>query len=146
MKDNFAIEHFGGWYWYFSGKEDLLDDEKCGKWMHFFSDQEFAKTICQKAITEDVCYECKCADLTAHNEKTGPICFYINGDDIEAHKKVIKFMLENNLIRKTKSGRLYDESFKFDNQTRAGEYGSAFNAAIKLSQFLNLYTGEWIFD
>jgi hypothetical protein len=60
--------------------------------------------------------------------------------------KVIKFMLDNNLIRKTNSGRLYDESFKFDNQTRAGEYGAGFNATIKLSEFLNLYTGEWICD
>ena len=55
-------------------------------------------------------------------------------------------MLDNNLIRKTNSGRLYDESFKFDNQTRASEYGSGFNATIKLSEFLNLYTGEWICD
>lgn len=146
MGNVIEITHVGGWYYYFSGKEELLDDEKCGKWMHFFSDQEFAKSICEKAICEGICYECKCSDLIARNEHSGPIFFYINGDDINAHKKVIKFMLDNNLIRKTNSGRLYDESFKFDNQTRAGEYGSGFNATIKLSEFLNLYTGEWICD
>lgn len=144
MKKTIEVKNFGGWYWYYSGKEDLLDEEKCGKWMHFFSNQEFAKGICKKAIANEICYECKCVDLAFSNQPNGPICFYINGDDTEAHKKVIKFMLDNNLIRKTKSGKLYDESFKFDRQTNAGEYGLDFKPTIKLSDFLNLYTGEWV--
>ena len=49
----------GGWCWYLSGEEDKLVMDKCGKWMYFFSDQEFAMQICEKAIAEGVCYECK---------------------------------------------------------------------------------------
>ena len=135
-----------GWFWFLSGKEQLLDREKCGKWMYFFDNQTFAQEICQKAIDEKVCYECKCTDMELTGEKTGVICFYLNGDDIENHKRVIQFMIANNLIKKTKTGRLYNMSFKFDNQTRAGEYGADFEGKIKLEQFIDLKTGEWIYE
>ena len=135
-----------GWYWYLSGKENLLDIRKCGKWMYFFDNQEFAKKICEKAITEGVVYECKCTDMETTATSTGVICFYLNGDDIENHKRVIKFMIANNLIRKTKTGRYYNNSFKFDDQTQAGEYGVNFRGDIKLEQFINLNTGDWIYE
>lgn len=112
--------------------------------MYFFDDQEFAKKMCQKAIAEQVCYECKCSDLEFIGEQQGVICFYLNGDDVENHKRVIQFMIYNNLIRKTKSGRYYNNSFKFDDQTRAGEYGANFEGKIKLDEFIDLNTGEWI--
>lgn len=55
--------NMGGWYWYLSGEEEKLDCHKCGKWMYFFDDQSFAQKICEKAIREGVCYECKCTDM-----------------------------------------------------------------------------------
>ena len=134
----------GGWFFYLSGEEDKLDKHKCGKWMHFFKDQEFAKQMCQKAIDEKVCYECKCSDLEFTGESQGVICFYLNGDDIENHKRVIQFMLDNKLIQKTKSGRYYNNSFKFDDQTRTGEYGADFEGKLKLAEFIDLSTGNWI--
>lgn len=133
-----------GWYWYLSGKENILDAHKCGKWMYFFDNQEMAQQICEKAIETGTCYECKCSDLEAQATDTGVICFYLNGDDIENHRRVIQFMIDNDLIRKTKTGRYYNNSFKFDDQTRAGEYGADFEGKIKLSDFINLITGEWI--
>ncbi len=133
-----------GWYWYLSGQENLLEKHKCGKWMHFFENQEFAQQICQKAIDENVCYECKCTDMETAMAPTGVICFNLNGDDIENHKRVIQFMIDNDLIKKTKTGRFYNNSFKFDDQTRAGEYGADFEGKIKLDQYINLQTGEFI--
>ena len=53
-------------------------------------------------------------------------------------------MMDNNLIRKTKAGKLYNISFKYDNQTRAGEYGTAFTGEIKLEHFVDLQTGKFI--
>lgn len=138
------MEKFGGWYWYLTDQANLLERHKCGKWMHFFNDQKFAMSICEKAIAENVCYECKCTDMELNSSETGVICFYLNGDDIDNHHRVIKFMMDNNLIQKTKTGRLYNISFKFDDQTRAGEYGADFCGAIKLAQFVDLNTGEWI--
>jgi len=132
-----------GWYWFLSGKENQLDEHKCGKWMIFFNDQEFAKEICQKAIDEQAVYECKCTDMETTGSESGVICFYLNGDDIDNHKRVIQFLKDNDLIQKTKTGRLYNLSFKFDDQTIAGEYGSNFEGKIKLDQFLDLKTREW---
>lgn len=53
----------GGWYWFLSGEGAKLERHKCGKWMYFFEDQSFAQQICEKAIAEQVCYECKCTDM-----------------------------------------------------------------------------------
>lgn len=133
-----------GWFWYLSGQENTHEEDKCGKWMYFFEDQEYAKQICQKAIDEEVCYACKCTDMETTMKPTGVACFYLNGDDIENHKRVIRFMIDNNLILKAKTGRLYNNSFKFDNQTIAGEYGEDFEGKIKLDQFIDLQTGEFI--
>ena len=49
------------------------------------------------------------------------------------------------LIRKTKTGKLYNISFKFDPESYAGKYkGSGFSGKIKLADFVNLETGEFI--
>ena len=134
----------GGWCWYLSGQEDKIEKHKCGKWMCFFDNQEFAQKICQEALETGVCYECKCTDMEVQMTDTGVICFYLNGGDIENHYRVIDFMIQHDLIRMTKSGRYYNNSFKFDNQTRAGEYSTDFEGMIKLNEFINLETGEHI--
>lgn len=131
-----------GWRW-FVGDDSILDINKSGKWMYFFREPEgllFAEKMCRIAVKEDIVVEAKCRD----NPMDGVACFYLNCDDEIAHKKVISFFLEHNMIRKTKSGKLYDESFKLDRQTRAGEYQKDFKAEIKLSQFIDLFTGEWV--
>lgn len=69
--------------------------------------------------------------------------FYVNGDDRAAHKRVIRYFLEHNLIQKTKSGRLCNISFKYDYQTREEKYGDAFRPEITLADFLDLETGAW---
>lgn len=129
----------GGWIIYFGGEEKRMDKHKCGKWMHFFNNKEFVAHICEEAIIQNICAETKHTDA-----EEGVCCFYLNCDDIEAHKRVIKYFLENDLIRKTKTGKLYNISFKLDDQTRAGEYGTDFHSEIKLEQFVNLNTGEFV--
>jgi hypothetical protein len=136
--------NFGGWYWYLSGEESKLEKDKCGKWMYFFNDQAFAQKICEMAIENGVCYECKCTNMEERMTDRGVICFYLNGDDIDNHYRVIDFMIQNDLIPKTKTGRYYNNSFKFDSQTSAGEYGDDFEGKIKLAEFINLETGEHI--
>lgn len=53
-------------------------------------------------------------------------------------------MLANGLIRKKKNGTLCNIGFKLDSQTMAGEYGSEFKAEVKLEDFVNLETGEFL--
>lgn len=128
-----------GWIYYFDEDVINLDSAKIGKWMYFFRDVEFASHICKEAVDRMVVHETKHTD-----NQEGVACFYLNCDDIDGHKKIITFFLENNLIRRTKTGRLYNISFKLDEQTRYGEYGSDFKGEIKLDDFINLDTGDWI--
>ena len=135
------INQFGWVYYLDENKGSSLDDDKCGKWMYFFGDNEYAKGICKKAIEENIVVQCKHTDASE-----GVACFYLEVDDIKTHKLVIEFFIKNGLIRKTKTGKLYNISFKLDNQTRAGEYGDTFSTEIKLEKFVDLKSGDWIFE
>lgn len=132
-------------YWVFysqdgpKGLESELKDDHCGKWMYFFKDYDFIADICKEAIEREIVTSCKHS-----NDTEGVSCFYINDFDREAHKRVISFFLEKGLIAKTKAGKYYNISFKLDKQTRAGEYRSDFKPTIKLEEFLNLNTGEFL--
>jgi hypothetical protein len=128
--------------WIYYINENIENDEdshSIGKWMYFFDDIHFVSEICEKAIEQNVVKEVKHSNLPK-----GVVCFYIDGKDIEEHKKVLKFFLANRLIQKTKKGKYYNISFKYDFQTRAGEYGDDYRPIIKLEQFIDLDTGRWI--
>lgn len=131
-----------GWR-YFVDDDKKLDASKAGKWMYFFRNlegQQFAEKMCRKAVSDGVVIEAKRGD----SPTDGVACFYLNCDDDVTHKRIISFFIEHNMIRKTKTGKLYDISFKMDRQTLAGEYRRDLQPEIKLSAFINLYTGEWL--
>lgn len=127
----------GGWVYYSHCKEQYL--RKSGKWMYFFHNKAFAARICEEVVGKNICIQAKYS-----NAEKGVCCFYLNSDDMDGHKRLLSYFLEHDLIQKTKAGRLYNISFKLDSQTRAGLYGKDFQAAIKLDQFVNLNTGEFI--
>lgn len=136
----------GGWVFYVGDDvAEKIDRDKCGKWMYYFDNQhiDFAKKICKEAVEKKIVAESKHTDIEHINTPTGVCCFYLNGDDLQAHKRTIQYFIDNSLIRKTKTGKLYNISFKYDYQTRAGKYGDDFKSEIKLESFLNLETGEW---
>lgn len=115
-----------------------LDESRCGKWMFYFNDIEFAEEVCRKAALGMVVAECKHSSFESVIENgRGVACFYLNLDDVEAHRRVVASMLEHGLVRKTKSGKLYNIGFKLDDQARAGEYGAGFKARITLSDRSN---------
>ena len=127
-------------FWvFYVGDASSLESNKCGKWMYFFDNVAFVAELCNYAVENSIVVEAKHS-----NASTGVTCFYLNGDDIVGHKRVISFFLEKGLIKKTKKGNLYNISFKYDTQTRAGEYGEDFQSEIKLSNFVDLTTGNWI--
>lgn len=138
------MNRIGGWCWFIKNNKNLPKRDKAGKWMHFSDNEDRMIEICKKAISEDVCAICKCTDMKLRKCDTGVICFYINGDNYEGHCKVIQFMMDNGLIKKTKGGRYYNISYKFDEQTRENMYGQNFHPQIKLSDFIDLETGKWI--
>lgn len=139
------------WIW-FIDKERIheIDSAQCGKWMFFFSPLKTARMddIVGTAVLNGVVVEAKYSNpktLIAAGQKNGVCCLYLNGNDREGHKRVLRYMLDKGLIRKTKSGRLYNISFKYDSQTYAGKYkGSGFTGGIKLADFVDLETGEFV--
>jgi len=132
------IIRYGGWI-FLSNEIHNLDNNKCGKWMYFFDNKKFIAQMCKKAIEHNAITECKFSD-----KDEGVACFYLNYDDIDAHKRILNFMIENNLIKKTKAGKYYNMSFKLNSQTRNMEYGSNYSSDIKLSNFIDLESGKWI--
>ena len=138
--------------WTFYINEDevhKLKTDKCGKWMYFFDGSEksinFVKRICEQMVREGIAIETKhTSETKLMFRPSGVCCFYCDGSDIEAHKKIISFMIENNMIQRRKTGKLYNLSFKYDTQTSNNEYGTEFESKIKLEDFIDLETGEWL--
>ena len=125
---------------------ELLPENKCGKWMHFFTGQNYDNVMdaVAKSVDEDICLEAKLSsfyNMSIHGG-SGVACFYIDGTNTEQHQRLIRFMLDNNLFPYDENGYLKDEPFKFDWQTRAGQYDDTFIPEITLSDFVNLATGE----
>ena len=143
MKCNVNIKETLDWIYYLNENPSIKRDT-CGKWKHFTNNLEHAQNICYKAVEEGAVKQAKHGKNLNPLKKDTVCCFYLDGDDLEGHKIIITFMLENNLIPKTKAGKLYNISFKFDYQTRNNEYGSNFKGEIKLEQFIDLSTGKWI--
>lgn len=130
------IRNIGPWTYYL-GEDYGLDEDKCGKWMYFFNNKNYISKICKEAIKNNIVKQCKHT-----NEEEGVSCFYLDCDDIEGHKKVLRYFLKNNLIKRTKNGRLCNISFKLDEQTKLGQYGDNYKSDIKLDKFVDLKTGE----
>lgn len=130
-------------------EDSHFDENKVGKWMYFFDNNpesiDFVEKISKEAISRGIVQACKHSNLNGmFGPRQGVACFYIHGDDNIAHRRVIAYFLEKNLIRKTPKGRLYNISFKYDKQTLSGEYGSEFVGEIKLDRFIDLDTGKWL--
>ena len=136
--------HIPGWIYYVKdGELPKYDSNKVGKWMYFYRDSEgfeFTRKMCQLAVESGITDEAKVSDI----KYQGVSCFYCEIDDFDTHKKIINFFIEHKMIRKTKAGKLYDISFKLDQQTDAGLYNNSFHPELKLSELLDLYTGKWI--
>lgn len=132
------VEKNLAWVYYRNGSSELTRG-KTGKWYYYFSDYQKAEKLCKYAVENNIVKVAKHS-----NKKEGMAFFYLSIDDVLRHKKVINFFLENNMIRRTKSGKLYNISFKLDEQTRAGEYGDDYKPELKLDELMDLETEEWL--
>lgn len=140
----------GGWVHYLSVKEleriyKNESTDNSGKWMYFFNDITVAQGISEKLANKGIVDYFKYTDMDTTRKTSGVICIYCDKDDINTHRKIIQFMLENNMIEKLDSGKYKNLSFKLNTQTLNKEYGDKFNGQIKLSEFIDMKTGEWIF-
>lgn len=148
LNDGVVRHEVSHWVFYYDpDRVDELNKDQCGKWLYMTSDLEWADKLVHEAVATGVVIEAKRSNevqMALAQTGAAACCFYVNGDDVDAHHRVIKFFMKHNLIRLTNSGRLYNLSFKFDKQTYMGESGANFHAKIRLSDFIDLETGKFI--
>lgn len=78
-------------------------------------------------------------------QRDSTVCLlHCNSKDHEAMKDILKYLIATNKILKTQAGKLYNISYKFNAQSQAGLTGDKFVALIKLEDFVDLYTGEFL--
>ena len=79
------------------------------------------------------------------NDKVGKWMYFF--DDKAFVSEICKKAIEDGGVAEEKHSNKNDGviSFKLDQQTLADQYGEDFKAEIKLEQFIDLYTGDWIF-
>lgn len=139
------IEKKSNAYWdFYTNNAMHYVPNECGKWMVFFEfkDMPAIAKHCESIVLESICGTTKLSNVP-NDKNTGVACFYLNISDKEAHKKLIKYMIDNDLIPRTKKGRLYNIGFKLDDQTRSGQYGTDFKPTLKLAEIVDLDTEQF---
>lgn len=147
---------YGGQIRYRKFWTNMYKSKNTGKWM-FFSDKKnlfHPKTHlyndwCEIENVEEVCQQyMQLTNLSSPSCKiidgydTRVICFYVDFQNYDDHLATLSFLLQNNLIPKTKNGHFYNISFKLDSQTRNKEYGQNYKGQLHLSDFIDLDSGE----
>lgn len=105
-----------------------------GKWVCTFSDRSRIARICQDAVAEHIVPESKYTDADA-----GQCCFYLNGTDLAAQEKILRYLILNGVIPETVYRRLDNIPFELEQSTGGGA-----PVPFCLDHFMNLYTGEFI--
>ncbi|MGD7047037.1 hypothetical protein FZC83_02175 [Rossellomorea marisflavi] len=151
MNENLANLHQRGYYWYgkdIPEKQPFSEQDKVGKFTTFTNQitEDIQKKIV-KAVNEGAAKLVKHSDPAIDKSmyqgaRDGEAIIWYSNDEKENLTKLGKFLVDNGLVPKTKAGRLYNLSFKYDSQTRNNEYGDNFKAEIKLADLINLNTGE----
>lgn len=135
----------------FTGKEPFKEFKKedkpieykvKGKWLLFFNDFDFADRICQQSVDEGVVLEAN----HSIEGKYGVCRFFIEAKDLKQHKKILRFLINNDYIPRTKKENdLYDIAFKLQLQTDNLEYiDSGFMSLLNLHDLVDLQTGEFL--
>ncbi|MGD7006998.1 hypothetical protein [Metabacillus sp. 84] len=148
MKGELVSRKMGGWCWY--GTNTFRETDNVGKFMTFVQEDISNETqeLILKAIKQGVTPLVKHTDpdMLAFNPfaKDGSlVIIWYSTDDEKALKGVAKFLVDNGLVPKTKAGKYYNISFKYDEQTRNGKYGDQFKPSISLKDLMDLNTGEF---
>ena len=148
MKGELVIRKMGGCCWY--GTNTFRETDNVGKFMTFVQDDisNEMQELILKAIKQGVTPLVKHTDpdMLAFNSyaRDGSLAIiWYSTDDENALKGLAKFLIDNGLVSKTKAGKYYNISFKYDKQTRNGEYGEQFKPSISLKDLMDLNSGEF---
>lgn len=146
MKDELVSRKMGGWCWY--GTNTFKDSDNVGKFMTFVQDDisNELQELILKAIKQGVTSFVKHTDpdmlaFNPHAKNRSLAIIWYSTDEEKALKGVAKFLINHELVPETKAGKYYNISFKYDEQTRNGEYGEQFKPSISLKDLMDLNTG-----
>ncbi|KAA0748545.1 hypothetical protein DN401_27440 [Bacillus sp. BF2-3] len=148
MKDELVNVRRGGWCWY--GANTFKETDNVGKFMTFvkgdISDE--MQELILKAIEQGATRLVKHTDPNTIGfnpfVKDGSLAIiWYSNDEEENLKGLAKFLIDNALVPKNKNGNYRNISFKYDKQTRSGEYGEEFKASISLKDLMDVATGEF---
>ncbi|HDR7764815.1 MULTISPECIES: hypothetical protein [Bacillus cereus group] len=146
MKDELVSRKMGGWCWY--GTNTFKETDNVGKFMTFVQDDisNELQELILKAIKQGVTSFVKHTDpdmlaFNPHAKNRSLAIIWYSTDEEKALKGVAKFLINHELVPKTKAGKYYNISFKYDEQTRNGEYGEQFKPSISLKDLMDLNTG-----
>ncbi len=147
MKRELANRVDMGWLWY--GANTFTESDKVGKFMTFgkgdISDE--LQGLILKAIKQGVTPLVKHTnpDTITFNPRVNDdswVIVWYSSDDENCLKSLAKFLVDEGLVPKTKTGKLYNIAFKYDDQTLNDEYAEKFKSKISLQDLMNLNTGE----
>lgn len=148
MKDELVSHKMGGWCWY--GTNTFRETDNIGKFMTFVQgdiSNEMQELIL-KAIKQGATPLVKHTDpdMLAFNPyaKNGSLAIiWYSNDEENSLKGLVEFLIDHGLVSRTKTGKYYNISFKYDKQTQNGEYGEKFKPSISLKDIMDLNTGEF---
>ena len=153
MKFELASYRTGGWCYYginTAQNPAFKETDNVGKFMTFGQGdisielQELILMAIKQGITPLIKHtDLDMPDFNPRSKDGSWVIIWYSTDEEKALKGLAKFLIDHGLVAKTKSGRYYNISFKYDKQTRAGEYGEKFKQSISLEDLIDLNTGEF---
>ncbi|WP_226545761.1 hypothetical protein [Bacillus thuringiensis] len=148
MKDELVSQKTVGWCWY--GTNTFKETDNVGKFTTYVKDDisDEMQELILKAIEQGATPFVKhnnpdTLDFNPFSKKGSLAIVWYSTDEKEALKRLAKFLVDNGLVPKTKAGKYYKISFKYNKQTRNGEYGEQFKPSITLEDLMDLNTGEF---
>lgn len=117
-------------------------DDQVGAWKCYF-DYDFdelhrIQKICQELIEDGIAAEAKHFNQDAMiQSRKGEVLFFCNADDIEAHKRIIAFMIKHDLLRKDDYDNYRNMAFVYSSTVKRKK-GSR---PVQLVDFIDLRTG-----
>ncbi|QKY71243.1 MULTISPECIES: hypothetical protein [Lentibacillus] len=156
MKDELVSYRVGGWCYYginITQNPAFKETDNVGKFMTFGKGDISNETqkIILKAINQGITPLIKHPDpdlqdfnpYSIDDSKDDWVIIWYSTDEEKPLKGLAKFLIDHGLVRKTKNGKYYNISFKYDKQTQKGEYGEQFRPSISLNNLMDLNTGQF---
>lgn len=95
MADGVIRHEVSLWVYYYNAERvNELDPKRCGKWMYITADLERADELVREAVATGAVIEAKRsneAQMMLTRPGSGVCCFYLNSDDVAAHRRAIEF-------------------------------------------------------